>query len=159
MKLVHAAVSGILSYWQGLQRWPSPEDELEGLQAKLRNYPYWWRGHLRVAKLQIERGEIEAAYAASQAVLQLAGAEKPAWEAKWIIGRCYLAHVEAAKAKEILQPLAPINAAVLEDIAAAELLLGDSASARETLSSLASEKLSPAASVVRDYLVGSKETD
>ena len=159
MNLVHRAVACILSSWQRFQRWPSAEDELKALQAKLRDYPYWWQGHLRVAKLQIERGEIEAAYAASQAVLQLAGAEKPAFEAKWIIGRCYLAHGDAAKAREILKPLAHMNAAVLEDIAAAELLLGQSVSARETLSSLQSETLSPAAAVVRDYLVSSKETE
>lgn len=126
-------------------------EEIKQLRRVLRRFPYWRRGHLRLGLLSLAARDVQTAYASAQAVLQLKPGRSGVLEARRLMARCFLGLGEGARAVQELEALLDCEPAarqkfgVIEDLAAACLLNGDKARARELLSSLPPEHISPAA--------------
>jgi Flp pilus assembly protein TadD len=126
------------------------------LRTLLRRYPYWREGHRLLAENNLAVGDIATAYASAHCFSALSGAT-PDSEATvhFILGRCFLRRGDANSALthfELARSLTPTNLAILEEEAAALMLLGNKEKAQSVLRQIPEDKLSPEARITLSYL-------
>ena len=126
------------------------------LRALLRRYPYWTEGHRLLAEHSLKSGDIATAYASAHCLSALSEAS-PESEAAvhFILGRCFLRRGDANIALthfELAQSRTPNNPAILEEEAAAMMLLGNKDGALSMLRQIPEDKLSPEARITLSFL-------
>lgn len=129
------------------------------LRALLRRYPYWRDGHRLLAEHSLASNDIATAYASAHcfSALSVATPESEA-TVHFILGRCFLRRGEAESARHHLalaRSRMPSNLAILEEEAAAMMLLGQKEQALSMLRQIPEDKLSPEARITLSYLSNS----
>ena len=115
------------------------------LRAMLRRRPFWLSGHLVLARLSLELGDLAAAYASAQAAVHLAGGSLVSARAKKILGQCYLRGGDCESAAAVFRDVVAAlgdDYEAKEELAAAYMALGDGASAQQVLKTIPDHKLS-----------------
>jgi len=128
---------------------------IDWLRNKLRNYPYWLKGHKSLAVASLELNDIASSYASAHAMLALARSKRSRTEAQKIMGKCYLRQGQAEKALKLFTTLNltnPIDYEVTEDLAAASMALDRYNEAKTLLSSIPKDRLSKEGVSALEYL-------
>ena len=119
--------------------------EVQWLRTKLRKYPKWINGHIRLSAQALALRDLETAYASAQAVIALQGPNRSI-AAQRLVAKCFLGRHQPQQAIAILRPVVekhPNQPDLLEDLAAAYIALGDKAMARPLLERIPSQQRSP----------------
>ncbi|MBN8549691.1 MAG: hypothetical protein J0M12_10280 [Deltaproteobacteria bacterium] len=114
------------------------------LRSRLRETPYWKRGHLLLGELSLQEDDVATAYACAKAV-GILSAEGASSEADTLLGRCYLkrgAFVEATAFLEKGALARPNDSALQEDVAACYIGRGEFKKAAQILSVIPQQRLS-----------------
>ncbi|MCX6114921.1 MAG: hypothetical protein NTV65_06880 [Proteobacteria bacterium] len=141
-------ISAILDiYWKLSGRRTSDSDSLIlHLRSILRRFPFWAEGHLALAELCINTGDIAAAYASGHALKALSTPNSfHSAQALFILGRCFLRKGEWQSALIYLcqaHAILPTLYAIHEEEAAALMLSEDYSAALKALAQIPSERLS-----------------
>lgn len=122
---------------------------------RLRKYPWWWAGHLRLAQLSLEGGDIVLAYGSALAALKLAQGNVQEFSANLVLGQVLLANNDAARATPYLSKaieLDPTSAQAVESLSGALIAQGRNQEAEELLSRLATKERSAGANITLEWL-------
>lgn len=122
----------------------------------LRRYPYWTRGHLVLARFSLDLSDIATAYASLQAVGVLDSGQQHKLVREHLLARCYLSSGAAGKARDILQSLSHERRipAISEDLAAAQMALGEMKEAQVILEGISADEISQEGKTALTYLRG-----
>lgn len=115
--------------------------ESEWLKRKLRKFPFWSFGHIRLGEVSLDLKDLSSAYASANAAILLGSEHR----GKKLLGTCYLRAREGAKAVRVLTEVCdrwPLQISVLEDLGAALMLEGDFIKAKEILEQIPETKRS-----------------
>lgn len=125
------------------------------LKALLEDRPYWPKGHIIFAQISLASEDIAAAYAAAQAgILLSAQSPKLKRAGEIVLAQCYLRRGAPGKAREILEGIGDElskSPDLVEDLAAANMALGDFQRAITTFKSIKTELLSAQAQAALNY--------
>jgi hypothetical protein len=124
------------------------------LRALLQRCPYWSRGHILFAEHSLQLDDIASAYASLQGVLILPLSKSRSIRAQHLLAQCYLKRGQSEKAAQILLALWAIShhEAIGEDLAAAQMSLGQESEALGVLESIDGKILSQSSHTALTYL-------
>lgn len=128
------------------------------LRRRLRCYPYWCNGHLKLGAHAAACGDPRLAHASAHAALACSRSARQGRQARWIMAKSHLLTGNAIEAEKILLPLLeealPLATAcaVREDTAAALSLRGDFAGAWRQLDIIPAGMLSREGVAAKDFL-------
>ena len=129
---------------------------VEWLQTKLRQTPYWAKGHLELAKHSLTQNDIACAYASAHAVCALSQKAESNDVAQHILAQCYLRKGAPARSVDILNKLilkgADNQHSINEDLAAAYLALGNYSDAHSVIKRIPEDKISAEGRAALSYL-------
>ncbi|MCB0329467.1 MAG: hypothetical protein KDD70_07385, partial [Bdellovibrionales bacterium] len=117
--------------------------KIEFLSRLLRKSPFWFKGHLLIARELLELGRIEESYCACQTAQRAAQSEPEERLVVPILAANYLATGQFGTAKAILEPLVAGEKGdeeISELLAAAHMGLGERVEAEKILSGLPTAK-------------------
>ena len=123
--------------------------EIVALSILLQRFPTWKRGHLELGEKSLVGDDIACSYACAQAILILTANstnQKETFEAWFLLGRCHLRRGDPKRSLGFFEKAVkghPRPYRVNEEMAAALMLLGNRVKAREILSAISEELLSP----------------
>lgn len=125
------------------------------LLKRLRRFPYWRAGHLKIFDICLLTKDLSLAYGAAQAVSALSIESVQKDEARHLIARALLAGGQAERALQSLEQISQSYRSepqVQEDISACLMALGKDDEAQNILLRLGHQKLSPEGRAVLSYL-------
>ncbi len=126
------------------------------LRIILRRYPYWREGHRLLAEACLAEGDIATAYASTHCFSALASPDNRAQsQLHFLMGRCFLRCGDPERSLQhltVAQQYDPTSCAIIEEQAAAHMLMGNKAQALALLSRVPEKKLTPEAIMTRSYL-------
>jgi tetratricopeptide (TPR) repeat protein len=132
--------------WRTSTKPEDPTERAEALCRLLRRYPRWSDGHRILAEERLACDDIARAYAAVRCYQTLVGSDKAKRaHSNLLLGTCYLRRGDWQSALKTFKSAledAPLSAPILEELAAAHILGGNYAEARDALLQIPEKELS-----------------